>query len=75
MPSVTSETNRFLSDDSSLALYLKEISKHKTLSLEEEAKQAVRIREGDKRLWRNWLKLICALWLAFPETTRTRVCH
>ncbi|HON12146.1 MAG TPA: RNA polymerase sigma factor RpoD/SigA [Chitinispirillaceae bacterium] len=56
MPSLTSETNRFLSDDSSLALYLKEISKHKTLSLEEEAKQAVRIRKGDKKALEKLVK-------------------
>ena len=49
MPPVITEQNRFISDESSLALYLKEISKHKTLKLEEEAKLAVRIRQGDRK--------------------------
>ncbi|NLE01733.1 MAG: RNA polymerase subunit sigma, partial [Fibrobacter sp.] len=48
--------NRFLSDENSLALYLKEISKNKALSLEEEAKLAVRIREGDKKALEKLVK-------------------
>jgi len=44
-----SDSNRFISDESSLALYLKEISRNKTLSLEEEAVLAVLIREGDRK--------------------------
>jgi RNA polymerase primary sigma factor len=38
---------RVIADDGSIALYLKEISKYKTLPIEEEAKLAVRIRNGD----------------------------
>ena len=49
MPRMPIDSQRFLSEESSLALYLKEISKTKTLSLEEEAELAVKIREGDKR--------------------------
>lgn len=43
------DSPRFLNEESSLALYLKEISKHRTLSLEEEGKLAVRIRRGDRK--------------------------
>jgi RNA polymerase primary sigma factor len=39
----------FVSDESSLALYLKQIGKNKTLKLAEEASLAVRIRKGDRR--------------------------
>lgn len=39
----------FVSDEASLALYLKQIGKNKTLSLDEEANLAVRIRKGDRR--------------------------
>jgi RNA polymerase primary sigma factor len=42
-------TSRFLSEESCLALYLKEISKNKTLSLEEEADLATRIRVGERK--------------------------
>lgn len=40
---------RFISDENSLALYLKQISKNKTLTLNEEAELAVRIRAGDRK--------------------------
>lgn len=43
------DTARFLSEESSLTLYLREISKNKTLSLEEEAALAIRIRRGDRK--------------------------
>jgi RNA polymerase primary sigma factor len=42
-------TSRFISEESCLALYLKEISKNKTLSLEEEADLAIRIRIGERK--------------------------
>jgi RNA polymerase primary sigma factor len=45
----TIEATGFLSEENSLALYLKEISKNKTLSLEEEAVLAVRIRRNDRK--------------------------
>jgi RNA polymerase primary sigma factor len=38
----------FYSEDNSLALYLKDISKNKTLCMAEEADLAVKIRKGDK---------------------------
>lgn len=56
MSSLTSESNRFISEESSLALYLKEISRNKTLSLEEEAVLAVRIREGDRKALEKLVK-------------------
>ncbi len=40
---------RFISDETSLALYLKQISKNKTLTVAEEAELAVRIRKSDRR--------------------------
>jgi RNA polymerase primary sigma factor len=40
---------KFLGDDSGLTLYLREISKTKNLTLEEEADLALRIRQGDRR--------------------------
>jgi RNA polymerase primary sigma factor len=43
------EKTQFLPEEGSLALYLREIGKNKSLTLEDEAKLAVRIRKGDKR--------------------------
>ncbi|MDG5815807.1 RNA polymerase sigma factor RpoD/SigA [Chitinispirillales bacterium ANBcel5] len=43
------EKTQFLPDEGSLALYLKEIGKNNSLSLEEESKLAVKIRKGDRR--------------------------
>jgi RNA polymerase primary sigma factor len=43
------EKNQFLTEENSLALYLKEIGKNKTLPVEEEAIAAVSIRKGDKK--------------------------
>ena len=40
---------KFLGDDTGLSLYLREISKSKNLSLNEEADLALRIRQGDRR--------------------------
>jgi RNA polymerase primary sigma factor len=45
----TDITSRFISEESCLALYLKEISKNKTLTLEEEADLAIRIRVGERK--------------------------
>jgi RNA polymerase primary sigma factor len=56
MASVSSDSNRFISEESSLALYLKEISKNKTLSLEEEAVLAVRIRNNDRKALEKLVK-------------------
>lgn len=42
-------TNNFISEESSLALYFKEIGNNKPLSLAEEAVLAVRIRKGDRK--------------------------
>ncbi len=46
---LNSGTVPFISDESSLALYLKQIGKNKTLTLDEEASLAVRIRKNDRR--------------------------
>ncbi|MFP4013704.1 MAG: RNA polymerase sigma factor RpoD/SigA [Chitinispirillaceae bacterium] len=56
MPPNNSDSNRFITDDGSLSLYLKEIGKYKSLPLEEEAKLAVRIRKGDKRALEKLVK-------------------
>ena len=48
--------NRFISEESCLALYLKEISKNKTLCLEEEAVLAVRIRTGERKALEKLVK-------------------
>ncbi len=56
MSSKNSETNRFITDDGSLALYLKEIGRYKSLSLEEEAKLAVRIRQNDRKALEKLVK-------------------
>jgi RNA polymerase primary sigma factor len=44
----SSAAYRVSADDGALTLYLKEISKYKTLPIDEEAKLAVRIRGGDR---------------------------
>jgi RNA polymerase primary sigma factor len=46
--SASASSYRVIADDGSLALYLKEISKYKALPIEEEAKLAGRIRDGDR---------------------------
>ncbi|MCL2689983.1 MAG: RNA polymerase sigma factor RpoD/SigA [Chitinispirillia bacterium] len=43
------ERTQFIPDEGALTLYLKEIGKNKSLTLEEEAKLAVRIRKGDRK--------------------------
>lgn len=50
------EKTQFLPDDGSLALYLKEIGKNRTLTIEEEAKLAVRIRKGEKKALEKLVK-------------------
>ena len=42
------EKNQFLSEDNSLTQYLKEIGKNKTMTFEDEAVAAIRIRKGDR---------------------------
>jgi RNA polymerase primary sigma factor len=56
MASISSDSNRFISEESCLALYLKEISKNKTLSLEEEAELAVRIRNSERKALEKLVK-------------------
>ena len=43
------DKNVIVPDDTALELYLKDIAKHKTLSSEEEAIFAARIKKGDKK--------------------------
>ncbi|NLW32730.1 MAG: sigma-70 family RNA polymerase sigma factor [Fibrobacter sp.] len=50
------EKTQFLPDDGSLALYLKEIGKNRSLTIEEEAKLAVRIRKGEKKALEKLVK-------------------
>jgi RNA polymerase primary sigma factor len=50
------EKNQFLTEENSLALYLKEIGKNKTLPVEEEAVTAVRIRKGDRKALEKLVK-------------------
>jgi len=50
------DKNQFLTEENSLALYLKEIGKNKTLPVEEEALTAVRIRKGDRKALEKLVK-------------------
>jgi RNA polymerase primary sigma factor len=50
------EKNQFIIEDTSLALYLKEIGKNRTLNIEEEADVAVRIRNGDRQALEELVK-------------------
>lgn len=50
------ERTQFLPEEGSLALYLKEIGKNKSLSLEEEAKLAIRIKKGDRKALERLVK-------------------
>ncbi len=43
------DRSQFIPDEGSLALYLKEIGKNRSLSVEEESKLAVKIRQGDRK--------------------------
>jgi RNA polymerase primary sigma factor len=57
MPVASNDSgNRYISEESSLALYLKEISKNKSLTLEEESKLAVRIKQGDRKALEKLVK-------------------
>ncbi|MCI0480219.1 MAG: RNA polymerase sigma factor RpoD/SigA [Candidatus Dadabacteria bacterium] len=56
MAPISTDTTRFISEESCLALYLKEISKNKTLVLEEEAELAVRIRTGERKALEKLVK-------------------
>lgn len=50
------ERAQFLPEEGSLALYLKEIGKNKSLTLEEEAKLAIRIKKGDRKALERLVK-------------------
>lgn len=50
------DKGQFITEENSLALYLKEISKNKTLTLEQEAVLAVKIREGDRKALEHLVK-------------------
>lgn len=50
------ERTQFLPEEGSLALYLKEIGKNRSLTVEEEAKLAVRIRKGDRKALETLVK-------------------
>jgi RNA polymerase primary sigma factor len=56
MASIASDNARFITEENSLGLYLKEISKNKTLSFAEEADLAVRIRESDRKALERLVK-------------------
>ncbi len=50
------ERTQFLPEEGSLALYLKEIGKNRSLTVEEEAKLAVKIRKGDRKALETLVK-------------------
>lgn len=50
------DRTQFLPEEGSLALYLKEIGKNKSLTLEEEAKLAVKIRKNDRKALEKLVK-------------------
>jgi RNA polymerase primary sigma factor len=50
------EKNQFLTEETSLALYLKEIGKSRALNIEEEASVGVEIRNGDRRALEKLVK-------------------
>ena len=56
MARISADTNRFISEESSLALYFKEIGKNKPLSLGEEAELAIRIRNGERKALEKLVK-------------------
>ncbi len=45
----TSDKSQFLTEEGSLAIYLREIGKNQALKAEDEAKMAIRIRKGDRK--------------------------
>jgi len=56
MAASVSANARFLSEENSLAIYLKDIGKNKTLTLEQEAELAVKIRNNDRRALEKLVK-------------------
>jgi RNA polymerase primary sigma factor len=56
MARVSANTNRFISEESCLSLYFKEIGKNKPLTSEEEAGLALRIRNGDRKALEKMVK-------------------
>lgn len=50
------EKSQFLPEEGSLALYLKEVGKNRSLTIEEESKLAVRIRKGDRKALERLVK-------------------
>jgi RNA polymerase primary sigma factor len=56
MARISADTNRFISEESSLARYFKKIGKNKPLSFEEEADLAVRIRNGERKALETLVK-------------------
>jgi RNA polymerase primary sigma factor len=56
MARTSSDANRFISEESSLALYFKEIGKNKPLSPEEESVLAVKIRKGERKALEKLVK-------------------
>ena len=50
------DRSQFLTEENALAIYLKEIGKNKTLTVEEEADTAVRIRNGDEKALETLVK-------------------
>jgi RNA polymerase primary sigma factor len=56
MARISADTNRFIFEESSLALYFKEIGKNKPLSFEEEAELAIRIRNGERKALEKLVK-------------------
>jgi len=51
-----SDKTQFLTEDGSLAIYLREIGKNRTLQAEEEADAAVRIRKGERKALEKLVK-------------------
>jgi RNA polymerase primary sigma factor len=56
MARIPADTGRFISEESSLSLYFKEIGKNKPLTSEEEAALASRIRNGDRKALEKMVK-------------------
>jgi len=50
------DRSQFFTEENALAIYLKEIGKNKTLTVEEEADTAVRIRNGDEKALETLVK-------------------
>jgi RNA polymerase primary sigma factor len=50
------DRSQFIPDEGSLALYLKEIGKNRSLTVEEESKLAIKIRQGDRKALETLVK-------------------